>query len=664
MYRAIELDNILTYSNIYGLGLTDQDQLHLKAIHAMYNGKVKGSYIYKPTAHSCDLTMVFTEYLNTGTVYVSVAKTDKYASQLGYPLFCIDDKTYFKLLPKPEELPYILALLRTADLATQEELYQDVNVFKKAMLSKEFGSFRYSSQIQETFVEGCFWCADKLKDLDRKAIALYGKKGDYADLPAYVNHIVAVLQLANDTRFAFYINKHVHSTYGPNVTYELGLGVYVTRPGDDCYNFTDVGKYFSHPDDTTKRPKVIYTDESSTFPKDKEVVAAYRRGKNFVTVDTATLNLLTTRWMRKQQDQANEKAAITKLEKKIAEKIKELDKGETFTYNDMAFTGAGFEYEGQSIMDKNVKMQEVLSRFSGNYSEERLNFEQVLHVWLELMFSKLVTSKKTSGKIGDVDYEIVLTVTKSKPDANGKVIETRSFRVNGCRINKDEVQQVLERAICFPNTEEFTAFCHSVAGCSLRYHKLLASGLLVGGTNGVHDEIFDERVRFKLDLERVKNRNFLVVGKKKWKVVDTNRLLTLGNAADMTRVISILLAPGVIGMTGEEIKDVLEGGKKALIEQKQREEDLLKTTIEQFNIEKLDRVTCGNGKILSGYVVRGHMRDYLVEESKCMVFEYPSGRYICMVDKGQNEHTNTARLVNRFYALSNDSKLAKEISTL
>ena len=75
-------------------------------------------------------------------------------------------------------------------------------------------------------------------------------------------------------------------------------------------------------------------------------------------------------------------------------------------------------------------------------------------------------------------------------------------------------------------------------------------------------------------------------------------------------------------------------------------------------------MACTNGKVLSGYLVHGKLRDYIVEESKCMVFEHPTGRYLCMVDKGQNEHTNVSRLVNRFFALSNDSKLATEITTL
>jgi hypothetical protein len=86
--------------------------------------------------------------------------------------------------------------------------------------------------------------------------------------------------------------------------------------------------------------------------------------------------------------------------------------------------------------------------------------------------------------------------------------------------------------------------------------------------------------------------------------------------------------------------------------------------MDMFGIEQITDFNAQNGKQLSGYLVKGGIRNYIVEKKQLLVYEYPSGRYICMVDKGQNEHTNTARLVNRFYALSNDSKLAKEISTL
>ena len=84
-----------------------------------------------------------------------------------------------------------------------------------------------------------------------------------------------------------------------------------------------------------------------------------------------------------------------------------------------------------------------------------------------------------------------------------------------------------------------------------------------------------------------------------------------------------------------------------------------------FGVEPIEDFHAQNGKLLQGYLVKGALRNYVVEKKNLLVFEHPTGRYICMIDRGTNtEHTNIVRLVNRFYALSNDSKLAKEISTL
>lgn len=655
MYRSIELKDLLTYSSIYGLGLTDADVTHLKAMLAIYDGKVEASYIYKSTSRSYDLTLDFHKHTNS-VERVVVQKVNPLATQHGYPLFCVNRDFYFKVPPKIDDMGMIEQLTGSVERGNGE-VFASIDEFKKSIITKQLGTLRYRFRLDQSYIEACFWAADKTKELNSRLIDIAANRKDYADMPTYVKHIVAVLQLPDDKRVAFYVNKEEYSSWGSN-NFNLGIDFYTTIPGDECYNFTDPDKYFSHPDQTTGKPKVIYPDADCTFPKSKDIIDNYRRGKGFLTVDKTTLDMLTKRWMRKQQDLANEQEAIKALEKKIKSKIEDLDKNGTFSYNDMDFTKDTITYEGQSITDSNVTISGILKSFSGQYSEEHLNFDNVFEQWANLVYDQLLTKGKSKGKIGDVEYELEMVTNKSKRKT-GNTVEMRTFYVNGHRIVKDEVVDVIKRAICFPNTEEFSAFCESVAACSLKYHRLLASGIVISA----QDEVFDETMTFKIQLDRVKNKNFIVVGDKRWKVSDTNKLITLSTAKDMTRVISVLLSD-TVGMTGDEVKNLLETGKQALIEQKQKEEELLKGTMEMFGIDKVENMTCNNGKTLSGYLVHGRMRDYIVEEAKCMVFEYPTGRYLCMVDKGQNEHTNTARLVNRFYALSNDSKLAQEISTL
>ena len=659
MRHAIELNNLLTYSSIYNLGLTDEDFTHLSAIYSLYNGKGNAEYIYKPTSKNFDLTMIFHGYVIEEPI-IYLRETDSVAVQHGYPLLSIRNQIYFKSLPKPELIHYLDILREALNLHDNEKVvYGITEEYRQAVLATNLrGILDKNVDYEGKLIKACFWVVNKLDEYDEDNYNLDNLQEEFKKIPHYVKKIISVLQLPNDMRIACVAGKRGWGDYN---NYHVGLSFYTTNPGDPCYNFTDKGNYCSYIDNDTGQPKIIYTDQKITFTKDEEALHTYCKGKNFLTLDAPTVDMLTKRWMRKQQDINIEREAIQKLDKKIKSKILTLDQGETFQYNDVTFLKHSFMYENQELSNIHVPMSDVLKYFAGRYSEDNFNFESILNGWLELIFYSVLKTKTTMGKIGDVDYIIDVTDIQLKSKTTGRITHASAFRINGCRINKDEVRPILARAICFKNTKEFTEFCKSVATCSLRYHRILASGLNLT----VYDEIFDETLRFKLNIIREKGKNYISIDNNRWKIHDTNRLLTLLNAGSMSRVIITLLCPDIVGMTGDEIREVLEKGKKSLVEQKQKEDELMQNTMQLFGIEKLNVVTCTNGKVLTGYLVHGKIRDYLVEETKCLVFEYPSGRYICMVDKnGQNEHTNTARLVNRFYALSNDSKLAKEISTL
>ena len=91
--------------------------------------------------------------------------------------------------------------------------------------------------------------------------------------------------------------------------------------------------------------------------------------------------------------------------------------------------------------------------------------------------------------------------------------------------------------------------------------------------------------------------------------------------------------------------------------------EVKETVFKKFNVTE-GRFNCQNGSTISGYMVRGKKREYIIEADKMGVYENPTGRYICMVDKVGNEYNGTAKLINRIYALANDAMLATEIHTL
>jgi len=648
MYRKIELKDLLVYSDIYGLGLTQADVDHLTIVGAAYSGKINAQYVYKQTSKNFDLALDIDVYAPNGAG-ITLTERHPISIQHGYPLLRTGN-LFLRELPdanSADAVNTIQSMLRGADIYIEK--LDDL----RTLVSK---NVIINSKIDVDRAAAYYWSAGQKfnESLFTKAM----EKAEYSDMPPYVMPIIAVLQMADDTRLAFVIKKHQYNSWGTSY-FDVMLMTYITVPGEPMYNYTDTGKYCSHIDTATGKPRIIYTEDTS-FPKESEFIDQHRRGKGFITVDHAELDMVTRRWRRKQQDLAAEQDAIKKLTQKLETKIKNL-KTTDFSYNDMDFKENSITYEHQSVESKSVSLTAVLTGYVGRYSEDYLNFENILSDWIKLyIYNAIKAGKALSAKIGDVDIKLEAKEVTSTNKTTGRLNKSTLFYVNGFRINKEEVEDVINRSLCFTETAMFEEFCESVAACSIKYHRLINSGIVVK----VHDEIFDEQIEFKIGLDRVKKRNYITLEKKRWKVANTNRLLAILNANRMSRVISILLDEEIVGMKANEIKDILEKGKTALIEQRNRDEEFLQATIQQFGIEKVDNYTCNNGKVLSGYVVHGKLRDYVVEETKCMVFEYPTGRYICMVDRGNNEHTNTSRIVNRFYALSNDSKLAKEISTL
>lgn len=653
MYRALQLKRLLIYSDIYGLGLTQKDVDHLQVVFDAYKSLVTMEYIYKAATPGYDLVLNLN--MNEKEPYLNLINHEPIVTAAGYPVIKMDN-IYLKFLPQVSDLEFLKTAADFIPTSTDKHppanlIFDSVDQVKKQIINDELPYYKpdYYNPLDPDTIDMLYMCAGK------KSPKVEIKKQDYNDMPIYINHIVEVLQLPDDNRIAFYVTKKNAGYYSRG--FETGLAFYTVKVGETAYNWTDPDRYFSHIDGDTNLPKIFYIDPHPVFPKDKDVIDNYRRGQNVLTIDNATLDTLVKRWIRKQQDQQNEALAIKALESKLKSKIDGLATGNEFAYNDVTFRKNEFEYEGQIISCADVEMKDILGKFAGQYSEDHLNFDRILDTWMRELYRKATSGTvPVKGKIGDVKFKLEHTTRKAKDG-----VVTHVYRVNDCRINKDEVEQVIGRAICFPDTATFEEFCETVAHCSLKYHKYLAGGICVN----VRDEIFGQNMEFKITLERHKNKNLIVFNGKKFNVKNTNRLLSILTARAMSRVIDILLDDKVAGMGGDDIKSLMTTGRQLLIDQRAREENLLKSTIDMFGVEHIDDFHAQNGKLLRGYLVKGGLRNYVIEEKNLLVFEHPTGRYICMIDRGTNtEHTNTVRLVNRFYALSNDSKLAKEISTL
>ena len=643
----IPLEHIEIYNDVYDLKFDPAD---VSSIKKLYEELKAGefSYIFKSASDTHDYVLKFAD--NRSDVLLLKPKDD-FAEQNGYKLFALANAIYYlKFTPKKTDLLFLNALenLKPTDEAPQ--LFNSIDELRDFVVKHDLTSFvKASLQLDE--IEAVYWLCEKH---DQFKSDKFSNNSPYQNLPKDYYKIIDVLQLPDDTRIALYTKGHDYSGRycGPMAYHSLGL--YIVTPNDAAYNWTDPNRTFSH---ISKQGigKVFYADFNPNLPLDIEIITRYVRGAKCIGIENATLDLLVKREERRKIESIALDKAKQALKQKLTDKGKELATDGTFTFNDVTFGQHSIEYEGQVVSCDAIELTDLLPKYYNNIDDDYFNFESIFDNFCKGLES---VSQGTSviAKIGDVEVNL-----EGRIRTNISGVSILTFYVNGMRINKDEVIPVITRALCYNGTQDFENYVESVSKCSLRYHRYIAGGIQIK----VIDPLLCEQLEFKIGLERDKNRNYISFGEdNKYPVKDTNKLLKLTLATNMTNAINVLLDSEIVGVTGKDIKYILETGKLRLEQERTKEKEMLSSAIKLFGCEYQEDSMLDNGRVVTGYSVKGKLRNYIVETDTLRVFEYPTGRYLCMVDKGQNEHANTARLVSRMFALANDSKLAKEITTL
>lgn len=665
----VPLKNLAIYNDIYGLGISSTDADVLAAYFDTFKESTL-KYIHSSATNTKDFVLTFD---NVEPV-VRMLPKNEFVANIGYRAFITENSRYcLKFVPAKADLKFfdILGELDNSDARTFS--FDTVDALRAHVLSTDMALVVNDYNKDLASVELLYWLVNT-KKFDTKK---YTKRRIYNDMPEYVQYIIDVLQLVDDTRIAIYA-EHGSTSYNAAIT-DMFIRTYVVRPESQAYNWTDPDRYMSHIDDQTNLPKVFYSGANPLFPSER-AITRYARGQLHVVLDDDTLSNIDRRDKRKAIEETAIAKAMTGLKKKIEDRVAELDKGKEFSYNDVTFRQNEIEYEGQILKAVDVTTKDVIAGFTSNLSDDSFNFEKIFEAFCNKVIGFVTppptptvfrwapkpttpppppapTPTTTSATIGAVTFKL-----ERVDRVNTAGVKTVMYYIDGQRINREELLPVMMRAICYTKQGDFTKFLESVSSCSLRYHRVIASGILLKVT----DELLDIDIEFKIGLEREGNRNYISFSNgNRYVVKDTNRLLSLERATDMTKVINVLVDPNIVGIQGREIREAIDNGKKALELETQKQNEMLATAVDMFKCQKLTDTLLDNGRsIKSGYVVKGKLREYLVEDTTLRVYEYPTGKYLCMVDKGQNEHANIPRLVSRMFALANDSKLANEISTL
>jgi len=400
--------------------------------------------------------------------------------------------------------------------------------------------------------------------------------------------------------------------------------------------------------------RILFSEEV-TLPAQEALEWTVRHvtGNETVLMNETQLKLSTKKYLedvRRKKEEEEEKKA---LEKKLVQKIESIKKGKKLTLNGMTITKEAIEYEGQILKrnDNEEWVTDLLQDLSRAYQFDNINWDSAFDEFIQR-----IAGHSSEGQIGDVKYNVNYELSTNRAN----VTSTRTY-VNSFRINRLEIADCLRRAVCYTSQEDFDEFLSNVSSCSLKFHRYLQTG--------VDFEVYGMRrhegFSFKLPLERRKNLMYVVLGDNEYRVRDTNRLINMQKLRDLGEIMELLLGDKVLeGLTLDDAKTVLKLAKIEFQDAIDKSKKLLEETEKTLKLIKQQNIHMNEITVDEGYIVNGKLRQYVVSNSeKCEVYEYPSGRYICIVDKSTSQ-VGKDRLINRLYALANDQALAKDIHTL
>jgi hypothetical protein len=431
-------------------------------------------------------------------------------------------------------------------------------------------------------------------------------------------------------------------------------------------------------------PKIVFTDfvidTNITLEIQSSIVEKYKlsSNKNLLLIDNLSLKSITRKLIREEKLKIEEKNNKSLIKQKYTDKLQKIkvDPSAKLNFNGVELTQTSIAYNGEKIeyLGGKLTKKDFASKFFyslQNYTSlEDVNFDYARQLFFDSAIAPLIylSSPEDIGiyhstlKIGDVTSKVSVEVK-----VNSASNIHRIFKINDMRIKADEISEILEKAICHNTTETFNKFVDKVSKCSLLVHGYLNTGVLIN----VHDGFLGMRIKTKIPLIRKNGKNYIKINGKEYKISNTNKIINLYKADNITTVINTLLNPEVVEInSSSDVGSLISAGVELYEKDRTKNRKMIEKVEKMFGIE-LQNFNL-KGKSLRGYRIKGKIGDYFLDIGQTdketffdnlRVFTVPDMRYICMIDKGVDQ-TGPTQLINRIFALNNDSLVSGHITTL
>lgn len=429
-------------------------------------------------------------------------------------------------------------------------------------------------------------------------------------------------------------------------------------PDDERYNYIDKGRFFLG--------KMYVWDDITKEELDESFLRKCGSKHSFLLVTADHYRHTKRKYKLKVQKEKEEQELKEQLTEEVEKRLENMTPDTEILINGIKFTGRGIIYSGQEITGTFSEVSKGCRNIStwGQYYNDKFDgFRNTNNLDFNVMFEQFcdfVEDGEFNGKLGSINVNLHREETETK---NGNIL-TRVF-INNIRINKSDVGEMLKRAICFFKVEDYNDLLKSVSKCNLQFHDLLSNGLQIKFTENAysHSRFNNSDKIMKLIVVRKGNKNFLVVGDNEFQISDTNKLInrSIKNRSqrytptfrDLTALFKEMFT-----MNDDDLIILFRDGLKEYKQAVLRSEQFLKETLELFKVSEVEK----DGR--HGYLITGSSGQQYMLTKDLKIYAYPNMSYICIVDKDIGQGFTNDKIVNRIYALANDSRVAKDIYTL
>lgn len=510
---------------------------------------------------------------------------------------------------------------------------QSVEKMKLKNIADKLTDFKYNKNMtKKKFTQALIKWTKNLKEIflfsDNDFTEMFFHEKNYLNRSYLLYKIKKVLEKEN-TRIAFAETINSNSNF-----------VMFANPNMEEYNYIDEGRYiyFKY---YVLSSKILFFDMDFSYEElnnelDNDFELLYNNDDND--------NILITK--KKLTEFKNKKALEEKIKKEkqqLNEYIKktiEMQNGEIagikisknfINYNGLKIGAKSFDTKPflQSIYYENPEtdFNTLYERFCKTISLEIINYPSDEHMEKTIWLGKFPV----------------------------KIAKKQKYYINNYRINKKEIREVLQRAICFNTLKEYNDLLSEVSKCSIKIHNILSNGLIIN----FKSKYINNSVKIKLNIIKEKNKHYIALPNKKIQIKNINSLINNKIITNSEILKNIFINNTQI--TENEFKKLIKEGLKEYKEAINRSEELLKETIRILNIKKM-KVKIDNN-IEECYYVKGKINKYIITKT-LKIYTYPEMRYVCVIDKNANFGIGKDNLISRLYALSNDNFVINDIKTL